>query len=83
MIRSDAMNDVVDAVSQDAFYAEKHRIIFRAMLALWGKGEPIDIESLRSKLAEQNHLEQIGGISYLAELASEVPAASNARHYGN
>lgn len=81
LIKSDAMSDVVDILVQEAFYAEKHRIIFRAMLALWGKNEPIDIETVRAKLAAESKLEAMGGASYLAELASEVPAAGNARHY--
>ena len=70
-----------DAISQDAFYAEKHRIIYRAMLALYTKNEPVDIESVRAKLQDANQLDAVGGIAYLAELAADVPAASNARHY--
>ncbi|MGH7141405.1 MAG: replicative DNA helicase [Minisyncoccia bacterium] len=83
MIRPEALSDIVDQLSPDAFYAEKHRIMYRAMLALWTKNEPIDIESVRAKLAEGNNLESVGGLSYLADLASEVPAASNAGHYAN
>ncbi len=81
LIRPEGMLEVVDILSPDAFYSEKHRIIYRAMLALFGKSEPVDIESVRAKLSDQSQLEQIGGITYLADLASEVPAASNARHY--
>lgn len=81
MIRPDGMSDATDVLSPDGFYAEKHRIIYRAMLALYAKNEPIDIESLRAKLSDQGSLEGVGGISYLADLASEVPAAVNARHY--
>ncbi|MDZ4226116.1 MAG: DnaB-like helicase N-terminal domain-containing protein, partial [Patescibacteria group bacterium] len=81
MIRPEGMNESSDVISPDAFYAEKHRIIYRAMLALYSKNEPIDIESVRAKLSDQNELDSVGGIGYLAELASEVPAASNARHY--
>jgi replicative DNA helicase len=81
MIRPEGMHEIVDVISPDALYAEKHRIIYRAMLALFGKTEPIDIESVRARLADQNLLEQVGGVSYLAELVSDVPAASNARHY--
>lgn len=81
MIRPDGMSDATDVLSPEAFYAEKHRIIYRAMLSLYSKNEPIDIESLRAKLSDQGALEGVGGISYLADLASEVPAASNARHY--
>jgi len=81
MLRSDTMPDVADALSPDAFYSEKHRIIYRAMMALWSKNEPIDIESVRAKLADSNQLESIGGVSYLADLASDVPAATSAGHY--
>ncbi len=83
MIRPEAMSDMVDQLSPDAFYAEKHRILYRAMLSLWTKNEPIDLESVRAKLAENGQLESIGGISYLTDLASEVPAASNSSHYAN
>ncbi|MES2203543.1 MAG: replicative DNA helicase [Patescibacteria group bacterium] len=83
MIRPEAMIESADAISPDAFYAEKHRIIYRACLALFNKSEPVDVESVRAKLADANELEQVGGIAYLAELAADVPAASNARHYAN
>lgn len=81
MIRPEAMLESADVISPDAFYAEKHRLIYRACLALFNKSEPIDVESVRAKLADQSELEQIGGVAYLAELAADVPAASNARHY--
>ncbi len=83
MIRPEAMAESVDAIYADAFYSEKHRIIYRAMLALWGKNEPIDVESVRAALSDQKQLDHVGGIVYLAELAAEVPAASNARFYAS
>ncbi|HVV39156.1 MAG TPA: replicative DNA helicase [Candidatus Paceibacterota bacterium] len=81
MLRPEGMAESTDILSADAFYSEKHRIIYRAMLGLWSKNEPIDIESLRGALADQKQLESIGGAAYLADLVSDVPAASNARHY--
>jgi len=81
MIRQEGMSEVTDILSPEAFYAEKHRIIYRAMLALSGKSEPVDVESVRAKLADQGELEQVGGVAYLANLVADVPAASNARHY--
>ena len=81
MIRPEGMNESSDVITPEAFYAEKHRIIYRAMVHLYSKSEPIDIESVRACLADQKQLDQIGGVPYLAELASGVPAASNARHY--
>lgn len=81
MIRPEGMIESSDVLSPDAFYAEKHRIIYRAMLSLYTKNEPVDIESVRAKLQDENTLDSIGGVAYLATLAADVPAASNARHY--
>jgi len=81
MVRPEALHDVVDVVVLDAFYAEKHRIIYKIMLELFGKSEPIDLLSVSSRLKEKKLLEQIGGRSYLAEMANSVPSASNAKHY--
>ncbi len=83
MLRTEAMTDSVDAISPDAFYAEKHRLIYAACLGLYNKSEPIDVESVRAKLQDDGSLEQIGGFAYIAELVRDVPAASNARHYAS
>ena len=73
MIRPDAIYEILDLVALPDFYAEKHRKIFKAMLALQEKSEPIDIVALTGGLKEQKQLEQIGGSAYLAELINLVP----------
>ncbi|MEK7178907.1 MAG: replicative DNA helicase [Patescibacteria group bacterium] len=81
MLRPETMYDVLDIVSPDSFYSEKHRIIYRAMLELHEKKEPIDLLSLSARLDEKGQLSQIGGRTYLTELVSVVPSSVNARHY--
>lgn len=81
MLRQDALMDVLDIIKVEAFYSERHKIIFRTMIELQTKGEPIDILSLTNKLQEQNLVEMCGGSSYLAELVHTVPSASNITHY--
>jgi replicative DNA helicase len=81
MLRKDAMHEVEDMLTPESFYVEKNKIIFRAMLDLASKNEPIDMLSLSSKLAEQKRLEQVGGNQYLAELANSVPSSANIKHY--
>lgn len=83
MLRPEGMAESVDVLSPDAFYAEKHRLLYRAMLSLWQKSEPIDVESVRAALSDQKQLETIGGVPYLGELVGDVPAAANARHYAS
>ncbi len=83
MLRKDAMHEVEDMVSPDSFYADKHKIIFQAMLDLAGKNEPIDMLSLSTKLNEKKHLDRIGGNQYLAEIINTVPSSTNVKHYAD
>ena len=80
MLKPEGMHEIIDIVSADAFYAEKHRLIFSVMLELFGKGDPIDLLSLSSRLKERGQLEHSGGSSYLAEIVNVVPSASNIKH---
>ena len=83
MSNGTAIYDVIDIISPENFYAQKHRVIYEAMLALYSKAEPIDIITVSAKLKESGDLDSIGGRSYLAELLHEAPAAANASHYAN
>ncbi len=51
------------------------------MLGLSDKGEPIDLVMMTSAMADQGLLEEVGGVSYLAELAEVVPTAANVEYY--
>ena len=81
MLRPEAIHDITDVVNEESFYSEKHRTIWRSMLELVSKAEPIDLLSLSSKLKDKNSLDHVGGSSYLSDLVNVVPSASNARHY--
>src|SRR6185437_6796652 len=81
LLKPDAIHDVADLIRPDSFYAERHRIIFEAMLDLSNKGEPIDLLSLGEKLSSRGLLERAGTKSYLAELVTASPAPGNFNHY--
>ncbi len=82
LLRPDAMHEIADLVSDESFYAQKHRTIFSAMFDLFKKSEPIDLVSLSSRLKELKHIDGVGGMSYLASLVETVPSSMNAKHYG-
>lgn len=81
MLKPEILNDISIIITNNSFYVEKHRLIYRTMLELFAKNEPIDILSISSRMKEKNMLEQIGGRSYLAELVNLVPSAGGAKHY--
>ena len=81
LIDQDAIVKIADIIKSDDFYKNLHQMIFEAMLEIYEKREPIDILSLANKLEERKQLEQIGGRSYLTDLANKVPTASNIVNY--
>ncbi len=63
------------------FYRTAHQKIFDAMLSLSDKGDPVDLVTVTSELADAKILDEIGGVSYLSDLAGSVPTASNIEYY--
>jgi replicative DNA helicase len=63
------------------FYLPKHGSIFRAMLALADKSEPVDALTVSAELDRQGELEQVGGTAYVHSLPSSVPSAAHAAQY--
>src|SRR5690348_4861089 len=81
MISPGAMGAVSEIVDASDFYRESHAKIYRAALALYAKGEPVDAITLTDELEERAELEAVGGRVRLHELAALVPATANAAHY--
>ncbi|MCD6109428.1 replicative DNA helicase [bacterium] len=82
LIDKDAIIKIADLVVDEDFYHEKHAAIYRAIIELFEKRQPIDILTVTSLLEDKKELDLIGGASYIAELTSEVPTASHIFQYG-
>ncbi|ARD48374.1 replicative DNA helicase [Sporosarcina sp. P37] len=65
------------------FYRIAHKKIFETMLILSDKGQPVDLVTIAEELKVKNELEDVGGISYITELANAVPTAANIVYYAN
>lgn len=77
----DTAYQVTQILVRDDFYKPAHRRIFEAVHDLLEAGDGSDIVILRNHLEKRGDLEQIGGVTYLAELVDRVPTAANAEHY--
>ena len=74
----EATSNVIDAGD---FYRESHSKIYRAALDLYQQGQPVDAITVADKLDERGELDEVGGKSRIHEIATLVPATSNAGHY--
>lgn len=81
MLKADALHDIAEFVNEDVFYFGKHKTIYKAILELINKGDPVDLLTLSNKLEEKNELEEIGGRVYLSELTKTVPSSANIEYY--
>ncbi|MED3561140.1 replicative DNA helicase [Bacillus xiapuensis] len=63
------------------FYRASHQKIFNVMLKLNDLGKAVDLITVSEDLAASKLLEDIGGVSYLSELAGSVPTAANIEYY--
>lgn len=67
-------------VAED-FYRTAHQKIFQTMLRLSDQGKAIDVVTVTEELSAKKEIEDVGGLSYLMELANAVPTAANIAHY--
>ncbi len=81
LIENDAVNQVLELLRPDDFYRESHRKIFRAIIDITDRGEPVDLITLSEFLKGKNELEPVGGTAYLASLADFVPTSANIAYY--
>ena len=63
------------------FYRAAHQKIFNVMLKLGDEGKAVDLVTVTEELAAAKLIEDIGGVSYLSELAGAVPTAANIEYY--
>jgi replicative DNA helicase len=81
LLEPEALSRVLEILQEDDFYRESHRKIFSAMVALYQKGTPVDLITLTESLLTRQHLEGIGGATYLTSLADAIPSAVNIEVY--
>jgi replicative DNA helicase len=81
MLSPGAIGAVSEILDASDFYRESHAKVYRAALALYAKGEPVDAITLVDELEERGELEDAGGRVRIHELAVLVPATANAAHY--
>ncbi len=77
----DSVISAIEVLKEEDFYREDNRLIYKAVLNLYNRAEPIDIITLKSELSSMGKLDAIGGLEYLAELPERVPTTANVEKY--
>ena len=82
LLRGDAIKVclALPLVPED-FYKPAHEHLFKAMVTLTERGQPIDPVTLTDELRRTGREDTTGGLAYLSDLQACVPTAENIAHW--
>lgn len=81
MLDREALPMVMDLLSPESFYLEAHQHIYRAIIKLFERSNPVDLLTVTEELRGSGDLEKIGGGYYLVELSHRVASAANIEYH--
>ncbi|WP_348719595.1 replicative DNA helicase [uncultured Alcanivorax sp.] len=81
LLNNSAWDDVAERVGARDFYRKAHRQIFEIIAQLVEEENPCDLVTVSQALTQLGQLDDIGGMTYLSELARNTPSAANITAY--
>lgn len=76
-----ALNEVLDVISTEDLYNTAHQAVFKAMLVLDERREPIDVVTLEAQLRGVGELKVAGGLEGLNKLGDRYATSQNIVHH--
>jgi replicative DNA helicase len=81
LIDRDVVIEVAEFLKPEDFYRQANGLVYRAILDLFERREPVDIVTVAESLERTDDLEAVGGRSYLSSLSNQTPTAVHAVQY--
>ena len=81
LLNNEAWDRVGDIVSDEDFYRDDHRRIYRHISKLIENNKPADVLTTAESLQLAGELQGVGGIGYMQSLSEGTPSAVNIRLY--
>lgn len=81
LLDADAITAIIGMLKPEHFYKIAHSDIYTAIYELYEKREPVDLVTLTAQLKKKGKFDKVGGASYLAGLATQVPTSANVVQY--
>lgn len=72
LLQPGTFQDALELLSEDCFYPEAHKKIFKAMWTLNSKSRPIDSLTVCEQLRTTGEIEDVGGVYYVTQLTNNV-----------
>ncbi|EGD33951.1 replicative DNA helicase DnaB [Capnocytophaga sp. oral taxon 338 str. F0234] len=77
LIDKRGVDEVIDILSDEAFYSPAHQKIYAAIYKLFKDSQPVDMMTVREQLLKDGNLKEVGGGAYLVYLTEKVSSSAN------
>ena len=81
IIDKNAIAKVLEALTEEDFYRDGHKVIYRAIFEMFRNDIAVDLVTLLEYLKSTDNLERAGGVTYITEVSSSVPTTANLSAY--
>ncbi len=81
LIDNDAATIAIQLLKESDFYRPSHRHIFKALIKLYERENPLDLLTVEQELKDQELLDDVGGSGYLAELTRAVSSSASIEYH--
>lgn len=81
LIESQSATTAIQLLKPSDFYKSSHRHIYKAIIKLYERDNPLDILTVEQELKDQDLLDEVGGPGYLSELTRAVSSAANIEYH--
>lgn len=83
MASIDALNRIVDKLTETDFYYTENRIVFSVMKSLYKANKVVDVYTVSEELKNQKQYEQAGGMKQLGQIGTHSSIVSSTEEYIN
>ena len=81
IIDKSAIAQVAEKLTEDDFYRDGHKMIYKAIFEMFKNDMAVDLVTLLEYLKSTDQLEKAGGVTYITEVSSSVPTTANLSSY--
>lgn len=78
-----ALDKIMDEVTDEMFYSDENRIIYKTMKNLHTNNIPVDVATVCNELDKNKDLAKVGGVEYITDIIDSVPSTANLNYYIN
>ena len=81
MLDDERIAELQEVVDAEDFYRESHQKLYRLMVEMNARGEPVELVSVVEAITKDGGEGSYGGVAYVSSLSDQIPSTQNLAYY--